>query len=467
MGIWPSSDRMSALTPLFLESCNPSTGESLGEVPVDSTADIVRKITLARQAGRGWRSLTPRQRADYLRGAASRLYEAEEELSNAVTIEMGKPIMEARREVRKCFSDLESTLFEIEEALSTQIIESETTRSLIVHEGRGVAAAIAPWNYPVLMPHRLLLPALMAGNSVLFKPSEHTPLIGNLYASILGYDLPESVLQIVHGGSAQGAFLVDQVDLVAFVGSRAVGKQIITAASQTMPRLILELGGSDPMLVLDDANVERAVEFATYNAFRNSGQACTCTRRVYVARALYKKFEDALVSRVSSLRVGDGRDPQVDVGPLAAFAFKTRFLAGITHAKERGAVVLCGGSREGNFVDPIVMRDPLDRDVAGAYELFGPAVFVSSFEDEDEAVCLANRTRYGLGATVFTGDESRGLVLASRIEGGMVGVNGSCVGVRGSPWVGTKESGYGYHGSADGHRQFAQTKVVSIHRQEL
>lgn len=446
-----------------LDSINPANGEVVGSVPVTPTDAISAVVARARAAQPGWADLGVEGRAAKLRPAGARLLERANELGALLTREMGKPIGEAVGEVEHCGSSLDATIGEIAAALAPESVEDERTKSFVHHDPYGVCAAITPWNFPIAMPHSLVVPALLAGNTVVLKPSEETPLIAQAYVDILNESLPEDVLQIVHGADDQGRALVQSdIDLIAFTGSREVGSRILTAAGPDLKRVILELGGKDPMIVLADADVEAAAQFAVRNSFRNAGQVCVSTERIYVDARIGDAFEKAVIRLTNEQVCGDGTRDDVTVGPMINERQRDHVLGQVEQAVRSGARIAAGGAdHDGNFIRPIVLTGVDHEMDIMRQETFGPVACIMRYDTADEAVRLANDTPYGLGAAVFGSTES-GAAVARRLTAGMVGVNKGCGGASGTPWVGAKQSGYGYHSGRAGHRQFAQPRVVSV-----
>jgi acyl-CoA reductase-like NAD-dependent aldehyde dehydrogenase len=451
------------MTATMLPSRNPATGEVVGEVPITRVGDIADIVARARAAQPAWAALGTQGRAELLGRAAAIMAERADQLANLLTREMGKPLAEAGAEIRSCADDTAHVLAEVAEAIAPEAIEDERVHSTIYRDPYGVCAAITPWNFPFSMPHWLVLPALAAGNTVVLKPSEETPLMGQAYADVLGAALPPDVLQVVHGDEVQGSALVAaDIDLIAFTGSRAAGKHILTAAATRLKRVILELGGKDPLLVLGDADLDKAARFAARNSFRNAGQVCVATERIYVAREVADAFVEKLVAEAGSFTTGDGLEPATRVGPMVNQAQRDRVLGLIERAVEEGARVVAGGNRHhGNFIEPTVLVDVTPDMAIAREETFGPVACVSVVDGDDDAVARANDTPFGLGAVVFGGNLDRADRVARRLHAGMIGINQSVGGARGAPWVGARESGYGFHSSRDGHRQFTQTRVVS------
>ncbi|HKE17877.1 MAG TPA: aldehyde dehydrogenase family protein [Kofleriaceae bacterium] len=457
---------MSPEQPKSLESRNPATGEVVGHVSITPVAAIPGLVARARAAQPDWAALGAAGRAELLRGAGAAMGERADELARLLTLEMGKPLAEAAAEVRSCAEDTADVLREVAEATAPEIIEDERVRSTIYRDPYGVCAAITPWNFPFSMPHWLIMPALATGNTVVFKPSEQTPLIGQAYADLVAAALPADVLQVVHGDETQGAALVAaEIDLIAFTGSRAAGKHILGAAAGRLKRVILELGGKDPLIVLDDADLDRAARFAARNSFRNAGQVCVATERIYVAEKIAEPFVTRLVAETSKFATGSGLDPATRVGPMISAEQRDHVLRLVDQAVSMGARVATGGAgHHGNFVTPTVLVDVRPDMAIATEETFGPVACVTVVKDDEEAVALANDTPFGLGAVVFGTDTGRTDRIARRLQAGMIGINQSVGGAKGSPWVGARESGYGYHSSRDGHRQFTQTRVVSQSR---
>jgi acyl-CoA reductase-like NAD-dependent aldehyde dehydrogenase len=451
-----------------LQSIDPATGNVVGEVAITPVNEITAMIQRARAAQRSWAKRSLTQRAEAIAPAKQALLERSNELGSLITHEMGKPMKDAIGEVKGYAGGLDDTLKEISEALQPETLEDGNTKSILYREPLGVCAAITPWNFPLGMPFEAIIPALMAGNAVILKPSEETPLIAQELVNILNENLPADILQIVHGADEQGKALVaaEGIDLIAFTGSREAGKHILAAASKTLKRVILELGGKDPMIVLDDADIEAAAKFAVRNSFRNSGQVCVSTERIYVDSKIASQFEKRVAELASALKIGPGTQEGFDLGPMVNHRQKQWVLKQVDKAKRQGATVVLDGAGHSltndNFVKPTVLANVThDMDIMRD-ETFGPVACIARFNSIDEAIDLANDTPYGLGACVFGRNEQRAADVARQLEAGMIGVNKSCGGASGSPWVGAKQSGYGWHSGKEGHRQFTQPRVVSL-----
>jgi acyl-CoA reductase-like NAD-dependent aldehyde dehydrogenase len=446
-----------------MNSINPLNGEIVGTVEVTPPEEMSSIVGKARRAQPAWGTLEVGKRAELLAGAAPRFMERAGELAHLITREMGKPIRESLGEARGIGAGIESELEQIAQALEPEKVQAGNIRSVIYRDPLGVCAAITPWNFPMAMPHWMVLPALAAGNTVVFKPSEETPLCGQAYADILGEDLPPDVLITVHGADEQGRALVQsEVDLVAFTGSREVGKEILHSTATSLRRVILELGGKDPMIVLEDADLADAARFAAWNGFRNAGQVCVSTERIFVQDRVAEEFLELLAAEARKAVVGDGLEEATIIGPMVNARQREHVIGQVRDAVQNGARLVVGGVQDqAPFISPTVLVDVPDTVSIANEETFGPVVCVTRFGSEEEAVGKANASPFGLGAVVFGGDEKRAERLARQLNAGMVGINRACGGAPGTPWVGARESGYGFHKGRDGHRQFTQTRVVS------
>jgi len=447
----------------MLDSINPFDGTVVGSVNVTPAEEIPGIVARARKAQPGWAARGAEGRAELLVKAEERFKAEAEALADLMTREMGKPISESLGEARGLGSSLRSELDEIIEALAPETVEDGRLRSVVHRDPLGVCAAITPWNFPLAMPHWMVLPALAAGNTVIFKPSEETPLCGQAYADILSEFLPPDVLITVHGADEQGKALVQgEVSLIAFTGSREVGKMILQAAGGELKRVILELGGKDAMIVLDDADLKDAAEFAAWNGFRNAGQVCVSTERILINDAVADEFLELLAAEAEKMVMGNGLDKETTLGPMVNAKQRDHVIDQLREAVTGGAKVIVGGVYHGDpFILPTVLADVPDELCVVKDETFGPVVCVNRVSSDDEAVEKANGTPFGLGAVVFGTDQARAASVARRLTAGMIGINRACGGAQGTPWVGALESGYGFHKGKDGHRQFTQTRVVS------
>lgn len=438
-----------------LKSYDPSNGELLGELEYSSNENTKRIIEKAKIAQKQWKSIPLQQRVKIIDKAFKSLIPHQEELSVLLCKEMGKKHNRGLSEVRGSIFSGAHYAKEASKALSSQPNSSIEFRSL------GVCAVISPWNYPLAMAVNLITPALVAGNTVVFKPSEETPLIADKFVALLNSALPDNVLNILHGDGLVGSTIVDSPDinLVAFTGSLEVGKKIMASASNNLTRLVMELGGNDPMIVLDDANLDAAAQFAVASSFENSGQMCTSTERVYVQSKVAHEFIAKVKAIASQYKIGPWHDENTHLGPIINERQLSKIDSHVKDALSKGANLLLGGRiLDGRYYEPTVITGMKSDMQMESNETFGPIVAISEFESIEEAISRANNSIYGLGAVVFGQANAR--AVANQLEAGMIGINKGPGGSGDSPWVGAKQSGYGFHGSQEGHRLFAQVTVV-------
>ncbi len=442
-----------------LISYDPSNGEALGSVPVSGPRQITDTVARARKAFGPWKEMGIDARCTLLHKALSRSREEHsvKTLSVLLCREMGKDIQRGSGEVDGAIFGGQANVNSVKNALQTRSAGGGTR---IEYRPLGVVAVISPWNYPLAMAINLLIPALVAGNSVVLKPSEETPLIAQEFVEKLNEVLPKNVLQIVFGDGKQGRMLVQsEVNMIAFTGSRATGKNIMARAADGVKRLVMELGGNDPMIVMKDADLDSAAYFAVASSFENAGQMCTATERIYVDESIADRFARRVTEIASDYRVGPWNMPGVNIGPIINARQHSLIVSHLKDAEAKGATVLLGGSKqEAPYITPTVIDGMLTSMAMEREETFGPVVAMSRFSHIENAIARANDSPYGLGAVVFGGKDAP--AVADRLEAGMIGINQG-VGAGNAPWVGAKQSGFGYHGSADGHRQFAQLRVVS------
>ena len=449
-----------------IKNLNPSTGELLAEISCATSEEVHDAVARARAAQPAWQALGLEERCRILAGIADGLAARADELADLATKEMGKLRSDAEREVAGFTSMVKAELAEVQEALAPQSFTTDSNVTELVRMPHGVVAAITPWNFPVGMPLQILGPALAAGNTVVFKPSEHVPLTGRVIAEIVQACVPEDVLVLVEGAGETGAALVAaDIDMVGFVGSRETGKRIMESAAQGLKRLVLELGGKDPLVVFADADLDAAAEVAVRHSLRNTGQVCCAVERVYVEESAAAAFEEKVAALAADWQHGDGFDEASKMGPLVSEGQREKVVAQVDAAVADGARLVLGGSSPegaGWYYPATVLADVSSEQRISHDETFGPVVSLSVFDgSEEEAVRLANDTPYGLGANVFTGDGERGARVAAQMHAGQVGINQYLGGAPGTPWVGARQSGFGFLGGLEGHRQFTWPKSVS------
>ena len=435
-------------------------------------------VARARAAQPAWFALGLRKRVNVLREFQFLLHETKSEIAAALTREAGKPYAEAL--TTEVLVVLDSARFYIENAhsllqdepLSHGNLAMKTKSGRIVREPYGVIGIISPWNYPLSTPATESLAALVAGNAVVVKPSEFTTIIALELATLFhSAGVPKDVFQVVVGDGNTGAALLNaDIDKLVFTGSVTTGKRIGKAAGERLLPVVLELGGKDPMVVLEDADIDAASSGAIWGAFMNAGQTCLSVERCYVHHSIYQTFVDACVRKASQLRVGNGTDPQADMGPMIHERQLRVVEQQVEDAKARGARALTGGTRlpdlGPNFYAPTVLTDLTHEMRVMREETFGPVLPIMPFSTDEEAVKLANDSEFGLAASVWTRDRGRGEALARRLNAGTVQINDavSCFGISEAPHGGVKSSGIGRTHGRFGLDEMVRIKYVAADR---
>ncbi len=451
-----------------------STGDRIATLSIDGPTDVEKSVARARRAQVDWAKRTVRERARLLKRARKTLVRSRDEILELLERETGKTRFDVVGELMGVCTELG---YLARRAPRWQKPRRVPTRPLIGKRGRifykphGVVAVIGPWNAPLVLTLGDALPALLAGNSVIVKPSEITPLAVNRAVAALNEVLPEGVLQVVNGRAETGAALVDRVDMVAVTGSAATGRRVMERASRRLTPVLLELGGKDPMIVLRDADLDRAARAAAWGSCFMTGQVCMGIERIYVEAPVAEQFESKLIGQLERLRSGPGGGgAELDYGPFTGPGQIDIVERHIEDARTRGAKIATGGQRlshEGaaDLFEPTLVTQADHSMQIMREETFGPVAAMMVVEDAEEALRLANDSDFGLNASIWTRDIARGLALAQRLETGNVCVN-DCVlsaGVPALPFGGVKQSGVGTrHGGAEGFRQFCVPQSVMI-----
>ena len=451
--------------PHSLDVRNPATGAVIRSVAVTDASEVGQKVARARAAQAAWAARPMAERAAKL-AAFRDLLEAEaEECAQLTTSEVGKPIRQSRNEVRAVLERIDWNIAHVAGVIAPQTVTSaESLEERITYEPVGVVAHVSAWNYPYFVGLNSIVPALLVGNAVCYKPSEHATLTGLRIVDLMHRSgVPVDVVHAIVGAGPTGAALVDaDVDMVCFTGSYATGQRVARNLADRLVRLQLELGGKDAAYVCDDVDVEEAALAVAEGAFYNGGQSCSATERVYVHEAIAETFVATLVDVVRSYRVGDPTDDATDVGPLARAEQLDVLDAQIADAVQRGAKVLCGGDRidqPGNWFEPTVVVDVPDVATLMAQESFGPVIGIARVATDTEAITRMNDTEFGLGASVFTHDRDRAETVLARLDVGNAYWNTadrSCVRL---PWAGRRHSGLGTSMSESGVRTFVKEKA--------
>ena len=448
---------------------DPSTGLVIKTIADASPEDGIRAVDAAAQAQQSWASTAPRVRGEILRGAFDLLQERADEFALLMTLEMGKPLAEARGEVTYGGEFLRWFSEEAVRISGRYGSNPEGTgRMIVTHLPVGPSFLITPWNFPLAMATRKIAPALAAGCTAIVKPAELTPLTTLYFARLLEEaGLPGGVLNVITtstSGDVSAPIIADKrLRKLSFTGSTPVGRTLLKQASENVLRTSMELGGNAPFIVFDDADLDKAVDGAMLAKFRNIGQACTAANRFIVHEDVAAEFTARITARVNELTIGRGTDDGVAIGPLINAGAVDKADALVRDAVERGATLVTGGSRidgPGSFYQPTVLSGIVPGSDILREEIFGPVVTVSTFADEAEAVALANDTEYGLVSYVFTRDLARGQRLVETLQTGMMGLNVGVVSNAAAPFGGVKQSGIGREGGSEGIHEYLETKYV-------
>ncbi len=454
-----------------LVSINPATLEEVGRAPILTRAEVEQAVAKARGAQPGWGLLSFRRRSEIILKAKGLLLERQDAICELIARESGKPTIEALTSEVLPVANLmdyfarKSAKLLRDEQFTLSVFRNKKSR--VQFSPLGVVGIISPWNYPFSIPMGEVVMGLMAGNGVLLKPSEYTPLIGLQIGELFhAAGLPEGVLQILTGDGATGAALADApIDKIFFTGSVRTGRRIAEGAARRFLPFVLELGGKDPMIVCADAPFERTVNGALWGAFNNCGQTCASVERLYVVESVSERFIHAVVEKTKALRVG--LDGQQDIGPLNNAKQLEIVVEQVRDAVAKGAKVLAGGRRieklPGYFFEPTILTNVNNSMRLMQEETFGPILPIVVVKDEAEAVRQANDSRYGLLASVWTKDTQRGKRIASQLEAGTIIINDVIYthSAPETPWFGVKESGIGVTHSKHGLREFVRMKHIN------
>lgn len=448
---------------------DPATGETLATIPALGRAETGQAIAYAETVCISWGKTTNASRAALLEKWHQLIIEHADDLAIIMTAEQGKPLAEARGEVLYGASFVKWFAEEARRIYGDTIpAPSEDRRILVLKQPVGVAAAITPWNFPIAMITRKVAPALAAGCPIIVKPSELTPLSALALAVLAERaGFPSGVLQVLTGLPTEiGATLTESrtVRKISFTGSTRIGQLLMQQSADSIKRLSLELGGNAPLIVFDDADIEIAVAGVMLSKFRNAGQTCVCANRILVQRSIYPRFTARLLEAVATLKVGDGFAPDSTIGPLINSRAVEKVNGHIDDALSQGATLLTGGISQGNgtFVQPTVLGEVTATMRIAHEETFGPVAPLFIFDDEEEAIAMANDTPYGLGAYFFTENIRRAWRVAEALEFGMVGFNTGAISLEVAPFGGVKLSGIGREGSRYGIDEYLEQKTFHI-----
>ncbi|MGE7715048.1 aldehyde dehydrogenase family protein [Priestia megaterium] len=457
---------------------NPATGEVIGYAAEGSIEDMKTAITAARKSFDSgiWSETSASERAAILFKIADKLEEAKEELAALETMDSGKPYREAEADVEDAAACFRYYAGLITKPDGQTYSVPAPIQAMVIKEPIGVCGLIVPWNYPLLMSVWKIAPALAAGNTIVFKPSEVTPVTPTKLFEILeSVGLPKGVANLVMGaGDTVGNTLIQdkRVDKISFTGGTVTGKHIMRQAAENVTKVSLELGGKSPNIIFADADFETAVDYALFGIFAGSGQICAAGSRILVEESIAEKFIERFAERAQKIKVGNGMNQEIEMGPLVSEEHMKKVLKYIEIGKQEGARLVCGGNRiissgleKGFFVEPTVFSNVTSNMKIVQDEIFGPVVVIQTFKDEKEAIKLANDTEYGLAGSVFTNDGAKALRVIKKLRAGITWVNTYHFTFNEAPWGGYKQSGIGRGLGTFGLEEFQEVKQININLQ--
>jgi succinate-semialdehyde dehydrogenase/glutarate-semialdehyde dehydrogenase len=453
------------------EVLNPATEQPLCSVADGTVDDAKAAIEAAAKAFPAWGATSPRDRGEILRKCFELFVARKEWFARLMTLENGKALPDSRAEAtyaaeffRWYAEEAPRNIGEVSRAPSTG------ARILVQHKPAGIAVLVTPWNFPAAMGTRKIAPALAAGCTVVLKPASETPLTMLALAELFQEaGVPPGVVNILpsrKSGAVVGAMLKDpRVRVISFTGSTEVGRKLLHEAADMVVRPAMELGGNAPFIVCEDADIDAAVEGAMVAKMRNMGEACTAANRFYVHEKVHDAFVDKFVAKMKALKVGNGLEEGVAVGPLVNAEGRDKVTSLVEDALNKGAKAVLGGARlnrTGYFYPPTVLVDVPDNALCFKEEIFGPVAPIQKFSDENEAIRKANDTEYGLISYLYTRDLARGLALSERLDAGMIGLNRGVASDPAAPFGGAKQSGIGREGAHEGMMEFLETQYISV-----
>lgn len=465
-GSWVAADSGEQITVL-----NPATGEAIGDIPRLGKAETERAIDAADAALPAWRALTAQERADLLFKWHDLMLEHQEDLAMLMTFEQGKPLKEAAGEIAYAASFLRWFAEEARRVYGETIPAAKANQRIVVtKQPVGVVGAITPWNFPAAMITRKAGAALAAGCTIVVKPASQTPFSATALALLAERaGIPRGVFNVVPGSASDIAQAMTQspkVRKITFTGSTEVGRKLMTQAAEHIQKISLELGGNAPFIVFEDADLDAAVEGAMAAKFRNAGQTCVCTNRFLVQSSVINAFcEKLAVAMNSELHVGNGTQPNINIGPLIDADAVKKVSEHVQDAMDNGAQLLLGGHPHplgGNFFTPTLISFASDKMKVAHEETFGPLAAVFPFDDEETAIQMANNTQYGLASYFYSRDLARVWRVAEALEYGMVGINTGAISNAAAPFGGVKASGLGREGGHQGLEEYLETKYLCI-----
>ena len=453
---------------MAIQSINPATGKTEKTFNEHSSNQVMIMIEDVNCAFREWRKTDFAFRAGLMKKAAQILREQKEHYGKILTLEMGKPITQAIAEVEKCALVCEYYADNAEKILKEEIVQTDASESYVRFDPLGIILAIMPWNFPFWQVFRVAAPALIAGNVCLLKHASNVPMSALSIEEIFtNAGFPKNSFKTLLVGSSIVKEIIDNphVKAVTLTGSEPAGKQVASMSGSKLKKTVLELGGSDPFIVLEDANIDEAVRTAVTARIINNGQSCIAAKRFIVVKEIYAEFEKKFVDAMKKVKIGDPMKKETELGPIAREDLLNELDAQVKQSVEKGAVVLCGGKRinhEGFFYEPTILGNLTKGMPAYEDEIFGPVASLIKAKDEKDAIRIANDSQFGLGASLWTSNISKAKIIAGKIESGSVFINGMVKSDPRLPFGGIKNSGYGRELSHYGIKEFVNIKTVWI-----
>ena len=455
-----------------LTSINPHDQSVVGELEISTPEDVKNAVRKAKNAFKSWRFVAVEKRVKFIKKYRDNVVKHQDEIAKLATLEMGKPIGQSKDDVAGELSFLDYYIENAPKVLSDETVyQKKNEHFRITYEPYGVCACIAPWNYPLAMANSGIIPALLAGNTIILKPSEYTSLSQKIVIDLLNETgLPVGVANLVIGRGEIGKALIgEDIDLVWFTGSTKVGQEIYETCGKKFIKVLLEMGGSSPGIIFADADLKLTLDNLYWARFLNCGQVCTAVKRLFVEKPVYDQVVKLFVERLKTVTVGNPIDPATDIGPLVSRKQLESLKVQVADACEKGAKIEIGGKQpkdqalaKGNYFEPTVLTNIKHDMKVLTEEVFGPVLPIIPFETEEEAVQMANTTDYGLSAEVYTKDIKKGERVAKQINAGTVAINTDNFFKPECPFGGYKKSGMGREYGEIGMKEFSQVKMIAV-----
>ncbi|MBI3125867.1 MAG: NAD-dependent succinate-semialdehyde dehydrogenase [Ignavibacteriales bacterium] len=453
---------------MSIQTINPSNGKIVQTFEQHSSKQVNEIIGLTHEAFLNWRNAGFSVRKVFMKKASAILREKKNEFGKILTLEMGKPIIQAIAEVEKCALVCDYYAENTENILSEEIIATDASESFVRFDPIGIVLAVMPWNFPFWQVFRFAAPALMAGNACLLKHASNVPMSALAIEEIFSQaGFPQNVFRTLLIGSSEVEEVINhpKIKAATLTGSEPAGKKVAESCGKVLKKTVLELGGSDPFIVLEDADIDTAVKIAITARLINNGQSCIAAKRFIVVEKVYDEFEKKFVQLMEKIKIGDPMNPETELGPIAREDLLCELEDQVKRSTQSGAKILCGGKRierEGFYFEATILANVLPGTPAYEEEIFGPVASLIKAKDEEEAIRIANDSEFGLGASLWTANIEKAKLLAARIEGGSVFINGMVKSDPRLPFGGIKNSGYGREISHYGIKEFVNIKTVWI-----